>query len=116
MPFAGGGGGAATLMLNVAFTLSLVAVITADPAATPVTKPVLETVAAAVLFELQVIVRPVSTLLLASRVVAVSCVVCPTIMELAPLTVTDATGVGAAAVIVTVAVSASVPSVAVATT
>ena len=40
---------------------SLVAVIVADPTATPVTRPVLETVAAAVLLELHTTTRSVTT-------------------------------------------------------
>src|SRR5258706_10974674 len=61
-----------------------------------VTSPALDTVAIPVLLEPQVIARPVSTLLLASRVVAVACVVCPGFNELAPrATDTLATGAGA---------------------
>jgi hypothetical protein len=60
-----------------------------------VTRPDAETVAIAVLLELQLTVRPVSTLLFASRVVAESCTVAPTgIVAVAGDTVTDATGVG----------------------
>jgi hypothetical protein len=52
---------------------SLVAVIvTGPPTATPVTSPVAETVATAVLLDIHVITRPMSTLLPASFVVAVS--------------------------------------------
>jgi hypothetical protein len=74
---------------------SLVAVICAVPAAIAVTKPDPETVATAVLLELHAMERPVSTLLLASRVVAVACVVCPGASELfARDRLTDATGTG----------------------
>jgi hypothetical protein len=52
--------------------VSLNAVIVAVPAAIAVTSPEPDTVLMAGLLELQVIVRPVSTLLLASRVVAES--------------------------------------------
>jgi hypothetical protein len=54
---------------------SLVAVIVAVPGATAVTKPDEDTVATAEASELQTMVRPVSTLLPASSVVAVACVV-----------------------------------------
>jgi hypothetical protein len=56
---------------------SLVAVIVADPAATPVTRPVLETVAAAVLLELHVTTRFVTTVPFRSFTVTESCVVLP---------------------------------------
>ena len=59
------------------FVPSLVAVMLALPAAIAVTRPVPDTVATPVLSEDHVIVRPMSTLLLASRVVAVAWVVCP---------------------------------------
>jgi len=74
---------------------SLVAVtVTGPPTLTPVTNPFASTVAA-VLFDDQVIVRPVRGLLLASSSVATSCCVAPTIMlaEMG-LTVTVATGGG----------------------
>jgi hypothetical protein len=54
---------------------SLVATMFALPAARAVTNPVPETVATPVLSEDQAISRPVKTLLFASRVVAVACVV-----------------------------------------
>jgi hypothetical protein len=57
------------------FLPSLVAVMFALPTVTAVTTPVPETVATLVLSEDQVMTRPVSRLLLASRVVAVACVV-----------------------------------------
>jgi hypothetical protein len=67
-----------TVMLAVPFTPSLVAVMVAVPAATPVTTPLAFTVATLVLLLAHVMVRPVSTLLLASRVVAVPVLVAPT--------------------------------------
>jgi hypothetical protein len=74
---------------------SLVAVICAEPVASAVTTPLKETVATLVLSEDHVTMRPVSTLLLASTVVAVSCSVPPTIrFAVAGLTVTVATGIG----------------------
>jgi hypothetical protein len=75
---------------------SEVARMLALPLATAVTVPLALTVATDV-FELdQLIVRPVSTLLLASRRVAVACVVCPTLrVEFASATLTVATGDGA---------------------
>jgi len=57
---------------------SLVAVIVAVPAATAVTTPDDDTVAAAVLLDVHDTGRPVTTLPAASLVVAVSAVVCPT--------------------------------------
>jgi hypothetical protein len=84
---------AVTLTEAVPLFPSLVAVIVAEPAATPVTTPLDETVATPVLELDHVTVRPVNTLLFASRVVAVSCAVCPTVMlELEGATVTEATG------------------------
>jgi hypothetical protein len=72
-------------------------VICAVPTATAVTSPDPETVATLALLELQLIVRPVRTLLLASRVVALACVVCPGFRELADSdTLTDATAMGGA--------------------
>src|SRR3989442_3351673 len=72
---------------------SLVAVIVAEPAATPVTNPLPLTVAAAGLLDAQVTTRPVSAAPLASFGVAVSCTVCPLCrFAVAGLTVTDATG------------------------
>jgi hypothetical protein len=73
----------------------LVARIFAEPAATAVTTPVGETVATAVLSELHVMVRPVSTLPPASRSTAVACVVCVSVIVLEPsVTLTEATGTG----------------------
>jgi hypothetical protein len=75
---------------------SLVATMFAVPGLTAVTSPVVdETVATAVLSELQVIVRPVSVLPLASSVVAVACDVPTAVMVVGlRLTVTVATGAG----------------------
>ncbi len=83
---------------------SLVAVIVAVPAATAVTTPVVDTVATAGVPELQTIVRPVSTLPLASFVTAVSVAVPPALtLVVGGETVTLATGT-AVTVTVTVAV------------
>jgi len=74
---------------------SLVAVIVAVPKATPVTTPPLVTVATAVLLDVHVTTRPVSTVPLASFSVAASAPVCPMTIELvAGATVTVATGAG----------------------
>jgi hypothetical protein len=68
------------------------------PATLAVTSPDDETVAMAPFPELQPITRPVSTLLLASRVAAESCTVAPTSrLALDGVTDTDATGIGAGA-------------------
>src|SRR6266851_1586374 len=77
------------------YAASLVAVIVAWPAATPVASPVEFTVVTAGLLVAQVTVRPVSTFPPASLVVAVSCTVTPT-STVAGATVTDATGTGGA--------------------
>src|SRR5438876_2753121 len=85
--------GGVTVMADVPLCPSLVAVIVADPAATPVTSPLPLTVAPAVLPLLHVTTRPDSVLPLASFGVAVSCTVWPTPpLAEAGLTVTDATG------------------------
>ena len=77
---------------------SLDAVMDTLPAATAVTSPETETVAIPVFPEVQLITRPVSTLLLASRVTADSCADAPTCrLALAGDTDTDATGTGAGA-------------------
>src|SRR5215207_7210075 len=60
---------------------SIVAVIVAGPAATPLTRPLLLTVAVAALDVVHVTVFPVSVLPFASRAVAESCAVCPTEMS-----------------------------------
>src|SRR5207249_3930673 len=82
-----------TVSAEVPFTPSLVAVIVAEPAATPVTRPLLFTVATPVLLLAQVTTRPVNAVPPASFGVAESCTACPTCtLGAAGLTVTDATG------------------------
>jgi|SRR6476661_8899737 hypothetical protein len=87
-----------TVIVGVGLELtdSLVAVIVAVPRPTAVTvagDPLEVTVNTAVLLEVQLIVRPVSGLPLASFVVAVSCWVLPiTIGVVGVDTVTEATG------------------------
>src|SRR5438034_6278661 len=82
-----------TVMAEVPLWPSLVAVIVAEPATTPLTRPLEFTVATDVLLLDQVIVRPVSGLPLTSFGVAVSCSVWPACtLAGAGLTVTDATG------------------------
>src|SRR5882762_6028471 len=82
-----------TVMADVPICPSLVAVIVADPAVAPVTKPLPFTVAMAVLLLDQVTTRPDSGLPFASFGVAVSGIVLPTCtLAEAGLTVTDATG------------------------
>jgi hypothetical protein len=72
---------------------SLVAVIVAVPAATPLTSPLLLTVAMPVLPLAHVTVRPVSAVPAESFGVAVSCTVCPTVrLAVAGATATAATG------------------------
>jgi hypothetical protein len=89
---------------------SLVAVIVALPAATAVTRPELDIVATLVLLELQTILRPVRTLLPASRVVAENWAVAPAWrLDVAGDTVTVATGAGAVGLTVIVA-TAVLPS------
>src|SRR5712691_5283823 len=88
-----GGGGAVTVSAAVPLWPSLVAVMVADPTATPLTTPLLETVATAALSLAHVTVRPVSVLPFASFSVAVSTTVRPTAtLAVAGLTVTVATG------------------------
>src|SRR5205809_2896432 len=91
-----------TVMLAVPLWPSLVAVMVTAPATTPVTSPLLFTVAIVLSLDDQLIARPAKGLPLASRGVAVSCTVRPiaTVPELG-VTVTAATG---ATVTVTVAV------------
>ena len=80
-------------MLAVPLLPSLEAVMVADPAATPFTRPLLLTVATPELLLDQVMLRPVSVLPEASLVVAESCTVAPTLtLALAGETDTDATG------------------------
>src|SRR5881397_1854530 len=72
---------------------SLVAVTVAGPALTPVTRPVVDTVATVGVPEVHVTTRPVSTFPAASFVVAASCTVLLTAtLADAGVTVTDATG------------------------
>ena len=82
-----------TVTLDVPLWPSLVAVIVAEPAPAPVTRPLPLTDATDALLLLHVITRPDSTLPLASLAVAVSCTVCP-VCRLADVgaTVTVATG------------------------
>jgi hypothetical protein len=84
--------------VGVELTNSLVAVMVAVPGATAVTvavEPLALTVSTAVLLEAHVIVRPVSRPPFASFVVAVSCCVPPTIIDVVGAeTVTVATGAG----------------------
>jgi len=106
-----------TKIVDVPLFPSLVAVITAVPAATPVTTPPVETVATAVALELQVTTRPVRVLPPASFVIAVSVCVAPT-NTLADdgLTATVATGTGTTVTVAVpdfpslVAVMTTVPS------
>src|SRR5437763_6129843 len=84
-----------TVMADVPLFPSLVAVIVADPAATPVTRPLPLTVAAAVLLLDQMIDRPTSVLPFASFGVAVSCSAWPSFTVADPgVTMTLATGAG----------------------
>src|SRR6266566_1508887 len=82
-----------TVTVAVPVLPSLVAVIVAEAAATPVTRPLAETVATPGALLAQVTTRPVSTLPAESFVVAVSCTAAPpTTLAEAGLTVTEATG------------------------
>jgi hypothetical protein len=95
--------------------VSLVAVIVALPTATTVTKPLAFTETRAGLELDHVTTRPVSTLLLASRVTAESCWVAPSRrLALEGETVTDATGAGAVTVMAAVPVFVSLVAVIVA--
>src|SRR5213593_3549839 len=88
-----GGGAGVTVIAAVPLCPSLVAVMVAEPTATPLTTPLLETVATAALSLAHVTVRPVSVLPFASFSVAVSATVRPTAtLAVAGLTVTVATG------------------------
>src|SRR2546426_8250427 len=96
-----------TMTVALPLLPSLVAVIIADPAATPVTTPLALTVAVAPLLVAHITTRPLSAFPPASLGVAVSCTVCPTVtLADAGLTATDATGTVA---IVTAAGSARGP-------
>src|SRR2546425_9203076 len=82
----------ATVTVAVPLFPSLAAAMATDPAATPVTSPLPETVASALLLDAQVTVRPVSTFPLASLSTAPSCCVPPTdTVAAAGLTATQAT-------------------------
>ncbi len=84
---------AVTVMPTVPVCPSLVAVIVAVPAPTPVTSPLPFPVAMAVFELAHVTTRPARALPLASLGVAASCAVCPTTTPAAAgLTATDATG------------------------
>src|SRR4051812_14547962 len=90
-------GASATVMEAAPLWPSLVAVIVVLPAPTDVTRPFVSTVAAVVLLETHVTVRPVSTLPFASVVVAVSWrlgVMPSTKLAVAGVTVTFAIGTG----------------------
>src|SRR6266540_1628459 len=108
-----GGGSAVTVRVAVPRCSSAVAVIVAVPATSPVVSPLPDTVATVGLLELQLTVRPASTLPVASRSVAVNCCVpsAPT-LALAGLTVTEATGCGVPAAVVPVATFDSAPNTA----
>ena len=81
------------VIVLVALCPSLVAVIAAEPAATPLTKPLALTVATPTLLLAHVTVRPLKALPPASLGVAVSWTVCPaSTLAVVGLTVTDATG------------------------
>src|SRR5438876_10018872 len=82
-----------TVTVAVPFFPSLVAVSVAVPAATPVTRPLADTVATAGALLAQVTTRPISAEPFASFGVAVSCTVCPTrTLAVAGVTATEATG------------------------
>src|SRR5437773_1175637 len=82
-----------TVIVAVPPCPSLVAVIVAEPAVTPVTSPLPLTVATAVLLLAQLTARPDNGLPFASLGVAASCTVWPTCTDAdAGLTATDATG------------------------
>ena len=87
------GGRPCTVTVALPLCPSLVAVIVAVPAAAPVTKPLLVTVATEVLLLDQDTARPDSGVPFASFGVATSCTVAPTKTDAAAgLTLTDATG------------------------
>src|SRR5207302_9575902 len=67
-----------TVRADVPLCPSLVAVIVAEPAATPVTRPLTDTVATAALLVAHVTARPVRAVPLESSGVAVNWVVAPT--------------------------------------
>jgi hypothetical protein len=84
-----------TVIADVPLFPSLVAVMVAVPSAPAVTSPLTSTVAIVTSLDVQATTRPVKTLLAASRVTAVSCVVEPTTTPaVLGVTATDATGTG----------------------
>src|SRR5207244_6393921 len=87
-------GASVTVTLAVPLCPSLVAVsVTGPPGPTPVTRPLPFTLAIALLLDCQVITRPVNGLPFASRRVAVSCTVRPTVtLAVAGVSATGATG------------------------
>src|SRR5947199_83486 len=86
-------GTSVTVAVAVALFPSLMAVMVAEPAATPVTRPVEETVAVAGALDVQVIARPESTVPAASFRLAASCTLAPTSTSaVAGLIPTEATG------------------------
>src|SRR5437870_1781688 len=101
-------------MAELPVLVSLVALMVAEPGTTPVTRPLLRTVATAGALPDQVTRRPVGGLPALSLGGAVGCTVAPTgTLAAAGLTVTDAAGT---LVIVTAAVSAGAPPLCVAIT
>jgi len=94
-----------TVMELVPLCPSLVAVIvTGPPTPTAVTRPLPSTVAIEGVAEVHTTVRPVRTLLPASRSVAPSCWVAPTtIVAVGGVTLTVATGTGLTVIVVVVA-------------
>ena len=91
----GTGAGALTVIVALPVFPSLVAITWVVPAALPVTTPVPLTDAIALLALLHATARPVMTLPLASRVIAMTCAVAPTLSAtLAGETSTVATGTG----------------------
>src|SRR5436190_2039755 len=84
------GAGAVTVMAAVPLFPPLLAVIVAEPAATPVTSPLADTVATPVLLLVQVTDCPARVLPAASFTTAASCVVAPVVtLAVAGFTVTD---------------------------
>src|SRR5439155_601034 len=86
-------GASVTVTVALPVLPSLVAVIVADPAVPPVTRPLVLTVATLVSLVRHVTVRPVKAPPAESFGVAVSCIVCPTRrLAVAGETVTEVTG------------------------
>ena len=102
-----------TVIAVVPSTVPLVAVMVAAPGATAVTNPLPPTVAMAALLEVQAMLRPVSTLPLASFSVAASCCVPPTGNDAVPgATLTDATSALPAVAVLPVAMFDKAPNTA----